>query len=257
MYPGKRTLRSGASGHAACSFRPLPERPAWPNATSSSRPPQSFPNPSRQRPLVGLGRHLPSTSCRQRSRSKAESSIPDSHAGADEGAHSQHLSGHAHILKRSCGEELVHSSLTQARRPIEQACSDTVEERVSSTDEVVAQRKCYKGSSPCPIIHTMTDTSLHLHITTFRFHDSSSHRTNVSPFSTASGSRQTTVKNPVSPRRRVLLNSLGHGGSAGIGVGEAENPGRTTETGRYQSSPTPLTDGSTKPETQCRVARTP
>ena len=65
-----QTLGSGCSGaeHGACSFRPLSGRPAWPNATSSSRPLQSFPIPARQRPLVGLGRQLPSTSFRQRSR---------------------------------------------------------------------------------------------------------------------------------------------------------------------------------------------
>ena len=98
------------------------------------------------------------------------------------------ISQDMHIVRRSCGEELVRSSLTAARRSApkkkapsttEEACqtSDTIEETISSTDEAVAQRKrarFYKGSSPCPIIHTTTDTSLHLHITTFRSHDSSS-----------------------------------------------------------------------------------
>ena len=37
------TLRSGAGAHGACSFRPLSVRPARPNATSSSRPLESFP----------------------------------------------------------------------------------------------------------------------------------------------------------------------------------------------------------------------
>ena len=100
-----------------------------------------------------------------------------------------------HILNGSCGEEMVRSSLTRARRsarkkrrraqrkrvrPVKQACSDTNEETSSSTDEAVSQRKrarFYKESSPCPIIHIRTDTSLHLHVTTFRFHDSSSHGT--------------------------------------------------------------------------------
>ena len=65
-------------------------------------------------------------------------------------------------------------------RPVKQACSDTIEETISSTDEAVAQRKrarFHEGSSGCPTIHTWTDTSLHLHITTFRSHDSSSHGT--------------------------------------------------------------------------------
>ena len=65
--PGKWTPKSGAGVHGTCSLRPLSERPAWLNATSSSRPSQSFPIPARQRPLVDLGRELPNTSCRQRS----------------------------------------------------------------------------------------------------------------------------------------------------------------------------------------------
>ena len=59
-------------------------------------------------------------------------------------------------------------------RPDKQACSDTVQVTISWTDEAVAQRK--RAPSSCSIIHTMTDTSLHLHITTFHSHDSSSHR---------------------------------------------------------------------------------
>ena len=46
--------------------RALSGRPAWSNATSSSSL-QGFPIPARQRPLVGSGRQLPNTSCRQRS----------------------------------------------------------------------------------------------------------------------------------------------------------------------------------------------
>ena len=105
------------------------------------------------------------------------------------------ISQDTHLLSRSCGEEMVRYSLTRARRPapkksrraqrktvrpVNQACSDTTEETSSSTDEAVVQRKraqFYKETSPCPIIHIRTDTSLHLHITTFRFHDSSSHGT--------------------------------------------------------------------------------
>ena len=122
----------------------------------------------------------------------------------------RNISQDMHILSKSCGKELVRSSLARARRPapkkrrraqrkrvrpFKQACSDTIEETISSTDAAVAQRKrprFDKGSSPCPITHTMTDTSLHL--------------TTPPPSdpTTASGSRQTTVMNPVSPRRRVL-----------------------------------------------------
>ena len=109
----------------------------------------------------------------------------------------RNISQDVHILNRSFGEELVRSSLTRARRsapnkrrraqrkrvrPVKQACSDTIEETTSSADEAVAQRKrarFYEGSSPCPIIQTRTNTSLHLHITTFRFHDTSSHGTQL------------------------------------------------------------------------------
>ena len=104
----------------------------------------------------------------------------------------RNISQNVHIL---CRDKLVRSSLTRTRwsapkkrrraqrkrvRRVKQACSDAVEETISSTGEAVAQRKrarFYKGSSPCPIIHTMTDTSLHLHITTFRSRDCSSHGT--------------------------------------------------------------------------------
>ena len=64
------------------------------------------------------------------------------------------------ILNRSCGEEVVRSSLARARkaapkkrcqvrrnrvRPVKQACSDTIEESISSTDEVAPQRKRASG----------------------------------------------------------------------------------------------------------------
>ena len=45
-----------------------------------------------------------------------------------------------YILNRSCAEEIVRSSLVRARRNwsrrVKQACSDTIEESISSTDEV-------------------------------------------------------------------------------------------------------------------------
>ena len=71
-------------------------------------------------------------------------------------------------------------------RPVKQACSDTIEETISSTDEAVAQRKrarYYKGSSPCPITHTVTDTSFSLHITIFHSYSGSRQMTAMSPVS--------------------------------------------------------------------------
>ena len=92
-----------------------------------------------------------------------------------------------HILNRSCGEELVRSSMTRARRsatnqrksfrPVKRACSETIWETISSIDGAVARRKrarFYKGSSPC---HTHQDRHLPLHNTIFHSHDSSSHGT--------------------------------------------------------------------------------
>ena len=105
---------------------------------------------------------------------------------------SRNISLDTHILKqelrRGVGAFLPDAGAPKKRRqaqrkkvrPVKQACSDTVEETISSTVEAVAQRKRARfstGLSPCPIVHTMTDTSLHLHSTTFRSHDSSSHRT--------------------------------------------------------------------------------
>ena len=111
-----------------------------------------------------------------------------------------------YILNRSCGEEIVRSSLARARkaapkkrrrarrrnrvRPVKQACSDTFEESISSTDEVTLQRKrarVYKGSPPSATTQscsTPPSTSLHLHITTFHSNNSTSHRTitSVAPF---------------------------------------------------------------------------
>ena len=164
------------------------------------------------------------------------------------------ISQDRHILNRSCGEELVRSSLTRARRsapkkrrrtqrkrmrPVKQVCSDTIEKTISSTDEAVAQRKrarSHKGSPPCPIIHTMIDTSLHLHIPTFHSHNSSSHRTVHHERGTVSWSVLRSLQlltddnhEPGQPSSaRALLNNLGHGGYAGIRVREAENPGPAT-----------------------------
>ena len=99
-------------------------------------------------------------------------------------------------------------------RPVKQACSDTIEKTISSTREIRRQRKrarFYKGSSLCPIIHTMTDTSLHLHITTVHCRDSSSqstmhHERGIVYWSVLHCLQLKTDDNhePVSPRRRVF-----------------------------------------------------
>ena len=143
----------------------------------------------------------------------------------------------------------MRSSLTRARRPspkkrrraqrkmvrpAKKACSDTIEETISSTDEAVAQRKrarFYKGSSPSPIKHPTIDTSLH--ITTFHSHNSSSHRTMHYERGTVSWSvlhilqleTDSSHEPGQSSSARALVNNLGRGGYAGTRVGEAENPG--------------------------------
>ena len=99
-----------------------------------------------------------------------------------------------YILNSSCGEEMERSSLVRARkaasqqkrmrrrrnrvRLVKQACSDTIEETISSTDEAPPQRKrirVYKGSSPGSNIHIRFSTSCHLHITDFHFNNSTFH----------------------------------------------------------------------------------
>ena len=67
-------------------------------------------------------------------------------------------------------------------RPVTQSCRDTIEETISSTDEVTPQRKrarVYKGSPPSSTTHTLTtfNTSSHLHITTSHSNNRTSHRT--------------------------------------------------------------------------------
>ena len=100
-----------------------------------------------------------------------------------------------YILTRSCGEEVVRSSLARARktapktrrlalrkrvRPVKQARSDTIEESISSTDEVAPQRKratVYKGSPPSATTHIAFNTSCHHNITISHSNKSTSHRT--------------------------------------------------------------------------------
>ena len=149
-----------------------------------------------------------------------------------------------HIPNRTWREELVRSSLVRAPRsapekkrrrgvrPVKLACSDTVEETISSTDEAVGQRKrtrFYKGSSPCIITYTFIDTALHLHITTFHSHNSSFHRMMYHERATIHCSVTHSLQLKTDDNHaRALLNNLGHGGYDGICVGEAENPGPAT-----------------------------
>ena len=123
----------------------------------------------------------------------------------------------------------MRSSLTRARRsapnkrrraqwrmvkPVKQACSDTIEETVSSIDDAVAQRKrarFYKGSSPCPIIHLPSPPHHHL-----PFHDSSSHGT--PPFIRRLSRIQSSLVGTCSAEqpgpRRVRWNSCRRGGKS-------------------------------------------
>ena len=90
------------------------------------------------------------------------------------------------ILNRSCGKKLCALPWRvrgrprrrkgagrggKSMRPVTQACSDTIEESISSTDDVAPQRKrarVYKGSPPSSTTHITFNTSCHFH---------SSHRT--------------------------------------------------------------------------------
>ena len=82
-------------------------------------------------------------------------------------------------LNRSCGTEIARSSLARARRaapkkrrrarrntvrPVKQACGDTIEETISSTDEVAPQWKrprVYKGSPPSSTTHITFKVQAH------------------------------------------------------------------------------------------------
>ena len=73
----------------------------------------------------------------------------------------------------------------------------------------------------------------------------------LGPFSTASGSRQTTVmKTEQHSPAHALLTNLGprrvRWNSCWRGANTQQNPPRTTETGRQQSNPSPVSDRSTK-----------
>ena len=110
-------------------------------------------------------------------------------------------------------------------RPVKQACSNTIGETISSVEEAVTQRKRarFHNGSPCPIIRT----SLHLHITTFNSHDSSSHRTMHHERGTVHWSVLHSLRFKTDDSRESGQ-PFSHVGYAGIRVGEAENPGPAT-----------------------------
>ena len=162
-----------------------------------------------------------------------------------------------YILNRSCGEEIVRSSLARARRetpkkrrrarrnrvrPVKQACSDTTEETISSTDECAPQRKRVRvnnGRPPRSTTHITFNTSFHLHITISHSNNVTSHRTILHKCGTVSWSvlnslgleaNTTSISNELirSAPAPALLNTREYGGYAGIRVGEAQNPGPAT-----------------------------
>ena len=128
-------------------------------------------------------------------------------------------------------------------RPVKQARSDTIEETISSTDEVAPQRKRarVRGSPPSPIIHDMINISFHLHTIISHSSNRTSHRTILHKCGNAAGSVLTSLRleenvascgNEHIRRRLVpvppLLNTREHDGYAGTRVGEAQNPGPAT-----------------------------
>ena len=180
------------------------------------------------------------------SRTKAESSIPTAMLEQMKGR-IHNISQDMHILNGCCGEELVRSSPTRARRSAPNQLAAT-----PPTDEAVAQRKrarFYKGSSPCPIVHTMTDTSPHLHITTFHSHNSSSHRMMHHERGTVSWSVLHSLRLKTDDSHEPGLPTSARAQGSLESVSERrkiQDLPRTTESGRWQSNRTPL-----------RVARTP
>ena len=157
-------------------------------------------------------------------------------------------------------------------RDVKQACSDTIEESISSTEEVALHRKrarVYKGLPASSTTHITFNTSFHRHITISPSNSSTSHRTILHECGTVSWSvlnslcskqtKQTSAVSSFDLLTPALLNTREYGGYTGTRVGEEhiQDLPHTPETGRKQSSPTPLRDGSTKLATQFRAARTP
>ena len=117
-------------------------------------------------------------------------------------------------------------------RPVKQACTDTIEESISSTDEFAPQRKCArvcKGSVP----------SSNIHFTISHSNNSTSHRTILHKCGAVSWSvldslrleaHKTIVDNElIRPLPApALLNTREHDGYAGTRAGEAQKPGPAT-----------------------------
>ena len=138
------------------------------------------------------------------------------------------------------------------RMPVKQACSDAIEESVSSTDEVAPQRKRARvcgGSPPSSTTHITFNTSCHLHITVSHSNNSTSHRTShrtvfhkcgIVSWSVLTSLRleanKTSFGNEHIRRPALvpaLLNTRKFGGYAGTRVGEAQNPGPATHEGDW------------------------
>ena len=168
-----------------------------------------------------------------------------------------------YILNRSCGEEIVRSSFARARRaapkkrrlarrnrvrPVKQACSDTVEKTISSTDEVAPQRKrvrVYKGSPPSSTTHITFNSSFHLHVTISHSNKSTPHCTILHKCGTVSWSVLNSLRLEASKTsfsnlliRPALPNTREYGGYAGTRVREAQNPGATHVT-QFRAARTP------------------
>ena len=131
--------------------------------------------------------------------------------------------------------------------PVKQACSDNIEETISSTDEVAPERKrarVYNEAPPSSDIHITSNASFHLHITISHSCNSTSHGTILHEKGTVSwsvlnsGSKQTkqsSAKSSFDPCPRLPCSTTWVTvGTQGL-VSEKrriQDPPRTTETGR-------------------------
>ena len=129
-----------------------------------------------------------------------------------------------YILNRSCGEEVARSSLARARkaapkkkrrarrnrvRPVKPACSDTIEESISSTDELAPQRK-----------HARSTTD---------HHPAPPRTSRSTPPATLTSPFPIPTKAPLTAQSFTnVLNTRKFGGYAGTRVEEAQNPGPAT-----------------------------
>ena len=174
--------------------------------------------------------------------------------------------------KRSAPRRRPQASKTKEDKRL---CSSTIEESSSSANGATSQRKrvrCCKEPIPSTsIIHIQTAIALHLHfnIYTFHSHGSSSHRTVHHERATfhCSVTRSLRLETDGKFESGQLSSAWSQLNAQGLSdtlesvsekrkiQGQPHTRERLNE--RWRSSPTPLTDGSTKLETQSRVARTP